>query len=202
MAAPDCAGPRLPGRPRSAAVDAAIIEATLRLIEEGVTIGELSIERIAREAGVGKATVYRRWSGKDALMVDVMRSLEEPSQPPPGVSVRDDLVTILERMRRRGLAKRNSALMRTVLTQIHANRKLWHAYEDHVITARREVMYEVLRRGVASGEIRDDLDVELIADLFTGPMLSRTILHERKALPEGLAETIVDTVLEGVRPRA
>ncbi|MFI1329783.1 TetR/AcrR family transcriptional regulator [Streptomyces sp. NPDC020845] len=198
-AARDCAGPRLPGRPRSAAVGAAIIEATLRLIEEGATIGELSIEGIAREAGVGKATVYRRWSGKDALMIDVVRSLEEPSRPALGVSVRDDLVTILERMRRRGLAKRSSALLRTVLTQMHANRKLWRAYEDHVIAARREVMYEVLRRAMANGEIRADLDVELIADLFTGPMLSRTILHERKALPEGLAENIVDTVLEGVR---
>ncbi|MDX3231284.1 TetR/AcrR family transcriptional regulator [Streptomyces sp. ME19-01-6] len=202
MTAPDCAGPRLPGRPRSAAADAAIIEATLRLIEEGATIGELSIERIAREAGVGKATVYRRWSGKDALMIDVMRSLEEPSPQPTGVSVRDDLVTILELMRRRGLAKRNSALLATVVTQMHANRKLWRVYDDHVIAARREVLYEVLRRGMASGEIRDDLDVELLADLFTGPMLSRTILHERKALPEGLPESIVDTVLEGVRPRA
>ncbi|MDT0549502.1 MULTISPECIES: TetR/AcrR family transcriptional regulator [Streptomyces] len=200
--APGCSGARLPGRPRSAAADAAIIEAALRLIEEGATIGELSIEGIAREAGVGKATLYRRWSGKDALMIDVLRSLEEPSPRPDGVSVRDDLVTILELMRRRGLAKRNSALLRTVLTQMHANQKLWRTYDEHVIAARREVLREVLRRGVASGEIRDDLDIDLLADLFTGPMLARAILQEWKALPEGLAESIVDTVLEGVRPRA
>ncbi|MER7791362.1 TetR/AcrR family transcriptional regulator [Streptomyces sp. NPDC097640] len=197
-----CSGARLPGRPRSAAADAAIIEAALRLIEEGATIGELSIEGIAREAGVGKATLYRRWSGKDALMIDVLRSLEEPSPRPDGVSVRDDLVTILELMRRRGLAKRNSALLRTVLTQMHANQKLWRTYDEHVIAARREVLREVLRRGMASGEIRDDLDIDLLADLFTGPMLARAILQEWKALPEGLAESIVDTVLEGVRPRA
>ncbi|OMI37872.1 TetR/AcrR family transcriptional regulator [Streptomyces sparsogenes] len=201
MTAPGYAGARLPGRPRSAAADAAIIEAALRLIEEGATIGELSIERIAREAGVGKATVYRRWSGKEALMIDVMRSLEEPNPRPAGASVRDDLVTLLELMRRRGLAKRNSALLRTVVTQMHANQELWRAYDAHVIAARREMLYEVLRRGMARGEIRGDLDLELLADLFTGPMLSRVILHEWKALPEGLAETIVDTVLEGVRPR-
>ncbi|MEU5609421.1 TetR/AcrR family transcriptional regulator [Streptomyces sparsogenes] len=201
MTASGCAGARLPGRPRSAAADAAIIEAALRLIEEGATIGELSIERIAREAGVGKATVYRRWSGKEALMIDVMRSLEEPNPRPAGASVRDDLVTLLELMRRRGLAKRNSALLRTVVTQMHANQELWRAYDAHVIAARREMLYEVLRRGMARGEIRGDLDLELLADLFTGPMLSRVILHEWKALPEGLAETIVDTVLEGVRPR-
>ncbi|MEU1669925.1 TetR/AcrR family transcriptional regulator [Streptomyces sparsogenes] len=201
MTASGCAGARLPGRPRSAAADAAIIEAALRLIEEGATIGELSIERIAREAGVGKATVYRRWSGKEALMIDVMRSLEEPNPTLAGASVRDDLVTLLELMRRRGLAKRNSALLRTVVTQMHANQELWRAYDTHVIAARREMLHEVLRRGMARGEIRGDLDLELLADLFTGPMLSRAILHEWKALPEGLAETIVDTVLEGVRPR-
>lgn len=201
MTASGGAGARLPGRPRSAAADAAIIEAALRLIEEGATIGELSIERIAREAGVGKATVYRRWSGKEALMIDVMRSLEEPNPRPAGASVRDDLVTLLELMRRRGLAKRNSALLRTVITQMHASQELWRAYDTHVIAARREMLREVLRRGMARGEIRGDLDLELLADLFTGPMLSRAILHEWKALPEGLAETIVDTVLEGVRPR-
>ncbi|MEU0840328.1 TetR/AcrR family transcriptional regulator [Streptomyces sp. NPDC005962] len=189
------------GRPRSAATDAAIIEAALRLLEEGVTVGALSIEGIARAAGVGKATVYRRWSGKDALMLDVLRSLEEPGPEPAGVSVRDDLVTILEFMRRRGLAKRNSVVMRGILAQMHAHRELWRAYDESVIEVRRELLRSVLRRGVANGEIRTDTDPELLADLFTGPMLSRAILHEWRELPEGLAERIVDTVLEGVSAR-
>ncbi|MBI0384453.1 TetR/AcrR family transcriptional regulator C-terminal ligand-binding domain-containing protein, partial [Streptomyces albiflaviniger] len=55
--------------------------------------------------------------------------------------------------------------------------------------------------GRESGEIRADVDLELLADLFTGPMLARAMLHEWKELPEGLAERIVDTVLEGVSPR-
>jgi AcrR family transcriptional regulator len=201
MTTPDHAGPKLRGRPRSPAADAAIIEAAMRLLEEGATVGALSIERIAREAGVGKATVYRRWPGKDALMLDVLRSLDEPHPEPEGASVRDDLVTLLEFMRRRGLAKRNSALLRTVITQIHAHRELWRAYDENVIEARREVLRSVLLRGRATGEIRADVDLELLADLFTGPMLSRAMLHEWTELPEGLAERIVDTVLEGVSPR-
>ncbi|WP_246097455.1 TetR/AcrR family transcriptional regulator, partial [Streptomyces botrytidirepellens] len=195
------AGPSARGRPRSAATDAAIIEAALRLLEEGASVGALSIEGIARAAGVAKATVYRRWPGKDALMLDVLRSLEEPGPRPAGVSVRDDLVTILEFMRRRGLAKRNSALMRSILAQMHAHRELWRAYDENVIEVRRELLRSVLRRGVANGEIRADTDPELLADLFTGPMLSRAILHEWRELPEGLAERIVDTVLEGVSAR-
>ncbi|MGW2027331.1 TetR/AcrR family transcriptional regulator [Streptomyces decoyicus] len=199
---PGPAAPERRGRPRSAAADSAIIEAVLRLIEDGVSIGELSMERIAREAGVGKATVYRRWSGKSALMLDVMRSLDVPSPPLDGTSVRDDLVALLEFLRRRGLAKRSSALLRTVVSHVQAQPELWAEYHETVVRARHEALLQVLRRGVANGEIRTDHDLETIADLFVGPMLARAILHEWKELPESLSADIVDMVLEGVRPAA
>ncbi|MDT3397357.1 TetR/AcrR family transcriptional regulator [Streptomyces sp. B1866] len=173
----------------------------LRLLEDGVTVSELSIERIAREARVGKATVYRRWPGKEALMVDVIRSLDEPMPPARGASVRDDLVQALEFLRRRGVARRDSALLHTVLGQMRANPRLWREYHDTVVAARREALHAVLRRGMAAGEIRADEDVDLLTDLFTGPMLARSVLAEWRELPEGLAERIVDAVLDGVRPR-
>ncbi len=189
------------GRPRSAAADMAIIETVLRLLEEGLTVGELSMERIAREAGVGKATVYRRWSGKPALMLDVMRALDADPPPPAGESVRDDLVWLLEFLRQRGLAKRHSALLRTVVTQAKAYPELWHTYHETVVHKRTEVLRAVLRRGVERGEIRADQDVDFLAELFVGPMLSRMLLHEWMDLPDGLAERIVDTVLDGACPR-
>jgi AcrR family transcriptional regulator len=189
------------GRPRSAAADRAIIEAVLRLLERGIGVDALSMEGIAREAGVGKATVYRRWPGKDALLLDVMRTLDEPPAEVRGESVRDDLVEFLERLRRRGLAKRDSALLRTMMSHFHSRPRLWQEYHDTVISARRELLHTVLRRGMAEGEIRTDLDVELLGDLFVGPMLSRALLHEWRELPEGLAEQIVDGVLDGARPR-
>lgn len=189
------------GRPRSAAVDSAVIETVLRLLEEGVTIAELSMERIAREAGVGKATVYRRWDNKEALMLDVLRSLDVIRTPElPGTSVRDDLVQLLQFMRRRVLAKRSSALLRVVMAQVQAHPRLWQEYHDTVVAARREACYQVLRRGMAEGEIRPDLDLELFLDLMVGPMLTRSILHEWRELPEELPGQIVDTLLRGARP--
>ncbi|MEU4211335.1 TetR/AcrR family transcriptional regulator [Streptomyces sp. NPDC026206] len=191
------------GRPRDAAVGTAVIETVLRLLEEDVTVAELSMERIAREAGVGKATVYRRWAGKEALMLDVLRSLDEEAGPRlTGGSARDDLVALLEFLRRRGLAKRSSAVLRTVVAQVRTHPRLWAEYHDTVVRARREAFDAVLRRGMAEGEIRADLDTELLTDLFVSPMLSRALFHERSELPEGLAERIVDTLLEGVRPAA
>ncbi|MFE5741656.1 TetR/AcrR family transcriptional regulator [Streptomyces celluloflavus] len=199
---PEAAACERRGRPRSAAADTAIIEAVLRMIEDGASIAELSMERIAREAGVGKATVYRRWPGKSALMLDVMRSLEARCPKLDGDSVRDDLVALLEFLRLGGLAKRNSAVLRTVVSHVKAQPALWAEYHDTVIRDRHEALLAVLRRGRESGEIRTDHDIEAIADLFVGPMLARAILHEWKELPEGLAEDIVDMVLDGVRPTA
>lgn len=187
------------GRPRSAAADTAIIEAVLSMLEEGATIGELSMERIARAAGVGKATVYRRWAGKNALMLDVMKSVDEQTPRLSGRSVRDDLVACVEFIRRRALVKRSSALLRNVIAQAQTDPELWAAYHDTVIAARRAQVQEVLRRGVRTGELRDDIDPELLGDLVIGPMLSRSMLRPDAALPEGLSELIVDSVLQGVR---
>ena len=187
------------GRPRDAAVGEAIIEAVLRLLEAGAGIDGLSVEGIAREAGVGKATVYRRWSGKDALLLDVLRSIEEENPELSGDSVREDLMVLLERLRRRGLAKRGSALFRTVLGHVRSHPELWQEYERTVIAARRDLLHTVLRRGVERGELRSDLDVQLLGELFIGPMMIRAMLHEWRDLPEGLAEWIVDAVLDGVR---
>ncbi|MFH9228824.1 TetR/AcrR family transcriptional regulator [Streptomyces lydicus] len=197
---PGPAAPGRRGRPRSAAADSAIIEAVLRLIEDGVSIGDLSMERIAREAGVGKATVYRRWPGKSALMLDVMRSLDAQGPRLDGASVRDDLVSLLEFLRRRGLARRSSALLRTVVAHVQTQPELWAEYHDTVVRARHEALLDVLRRGMANGEIRTDRDPETLADLFVGPLLARALLHEWKELPEGFAADVVDMVLEGVRP--
>ncbi|MEW2165085.1 TetR/AcrR family transcriptional regulator [Streptomyces sp. NPDC007084] len=188
------------GRPRSEAVERAIIEGVMKLLEEGVPLGDISIERLARTAGVGKATIYRRWNGKDELFVDVMRAAEPQDPELPGVSMRDDLVILLESLRRRGLVSRSSAILHNVHAQMKSNPKLWAAYDAMVIAPRRRLGCEVLRRGQQNGELRDDIDIELLNDMFVGPLLVRTVLRPAADLPEGLAEQVVDTLLEGLRP--
>ncbi|MEU0676868.1 TetR/AcrR family transcriptional regulator [Streptomyces sp. NPDC006172] len=187
------------GRPRSEAVERAIIEGTMRLLEEGVPLGEVSIERIARIAGVGKATIYRRWSGKEELFIDVLRAVEPEDLALPGTSLRDDLVVLLESMRRRGLANRSSALLHNVLAQMKSSPSLWTEYHSTVVAPRRRLGLEVLRRGRENGELRADLDLELMYDIVIGPMLVRTVLHPDADLADGLAERMVDAVLAGLR---
>ncbi|MFD5816943.1 TetR/AcrR family transcriptional regulator [Streptomyces sp. NPDC059618] len=188
------------GRPRSEAVERAIIEGVMKLLEDGVPLADISIERLARTAGVGKATIYRRWSGKEELFVDVLRGTEPADPELPGLSMRDDLVVLLESLRRRGLVSRSSAILHNVYAQMKSSPKLWAAYEATVIAPRRQQGIEVLRRGQENGELRDDVDIELLNDMFVGPMLVRSVMRPDTDLPEDLAELIVDTLLEGLRP--
>ncbi|MFC3576526.1 TetR/AcrR family transcriptional regulator [Streptomyces yaanensis] len=189
------------GRPRSEAVERAIIEGVMKLIEDGVPLADLSIERIARTAGVGKATIYRRWSNKEDLFVDVLCAAEPDDPELPGTSMRDDLVVLLESLRQRGLASRASAILRNVQAQMKSSPKIWAAYHATVIAPRRRLGIEVLRRGQKNGELRQDVDVDLMNDILVGPMLVRSVLRPDARLDEeGLAERIVDTVLAGLRP--
>jgi AcrR family transcriptional regulator len=172
----------------------------MRLLEDGVPLAELSIERVARTAGVGKATIYRRWSGKEELFVDVLRAVEPPEPPLPGTSMRDDLVALLEQARRRGLAKRTSAILTNVHAQMKSSPKIWAAYEATVLAPRRRVGLEILRRGQENGELRTDVDLELLSDMFMGPVLVRSVLRPDADLSDDLAAQVVDTLLEGLRP--
>ncbi|MEU1272211.1 TetR/AcrR family transcriptional regulator [Streptomyces sp. NPDC005799] len=197
---PAASGAPVRGRPRSEAVERAVIEGVMKLLEDGVPLAELSIERIARTAGVGKATIYRRWSGKEELFVEVVRSAEPPGPQLPGTSMRDDLVALLEQLRQRGLMTRSSAILHNVHAQMKSSPKIWAAYHATVVRPRRELQISILRRGQADGELRTDLDVELLNDMFVGPMLFRTLMRPDADLPDGLSEEIVDTLLEGLRP--
>ncbi|MFS8201731.1 TetR/AcrR family transcriptional regulator [Streptomyces sp. CWNU-52B] len=188
------------GRPRSEAVERSIIEGVMKLLEDGVPLAEISIERVARVAGVGKATIYRRWSGREELFCDVMRTAEPPDPELPGTSMREDLIVVLESLRRRGLANRSSAIMHNVYAQMKSSPKLWAVYHATVIEPRRLITLDVLRRGQANGEFRADVDVELANDLFMAPMLVRAVIRPDAELEEGLPERIVDTVLAGLGP--
>jgi AcrR family transcriptional regulator len=197
-AARQCAPTR--GRPRSEAVERAITEGVMKLLEEGVPLAELSIERIARTAGVGKATIYRRWPGKEELFVDVVREAEPQDPELPGISLRDDLVAMMEQLRQRGLMTRSSALLHNVYAQMKSTPKVWTAYHATVVEPRRRKQVDLLRRAQENGELRADLDPELMNDMLVGPMLLRTVMRFDADLPEGLSELLVDTVLVALRP--
>jgi AcrR family transcriptional regulator len=189
-----------PGRPRSARADEAIIEAVLDLFAEGHTADALSIEAVASRAGVGKATIYRRWPNKDALIIDAVISMKGPVPPIRGESVREDLVTLLAGV---GQTSHQRAGKVTVclLPELHRSEAMHRRYQE-VVEPRRQIIRQVLQRGMANGELRPDLDVELTVLMLSGPMLAQSLLRWNPSVgEENLAERLVDNLLAGARPR-
>ncbi|MET8251572.1 TetR/AcrR family transcriptional regulator [Micromonospora sp. NPDC005197] len=191
---------RSPGRPRSIRADEAIIEATLDLLAEGSTVEALSIEAIATRAGVGKATIYRRWAGKDALLLDALRRLKGIMPQPAGHSVRDDLLLLVGAVGQ-NVDPRAAKIMPCLVPAVNRSPDQYQLYQT-IIEPRRQLMREVLRRGIDEGLLRPDIDVEVTMALLTGPMLIQRVLQWNPELDErNLPTQVVDGVLDGIRAR-
>ena len=190
---------RRPGRPRSERADQAIIDAALSLFAESGPEG-LCIERVAARAGVGKATIYRRWPGKEDLLLDAISALKAPLPEPAGRSVREDLVTLLGVLCQESADPRRAREFALLLGEGSKYPRLMERYVETVLEPRREVVRAVLRRGMATGELRPDLDVEAALFMLIGAVVARRG-HEQQAIPAGYAERVVDELLRGLSAR-
>jgi AcrR family transcriptional regulator len=199
----DSPGSRRPGRPRRADADQAIISATLdRIAADGVN--GLSLEKVAADAGVAKTTIYRRWPTKEALLLDALASMGEDLPELAGESVRDDLIAMIDAMRRRYQDARTGRIMHQLLGEAHRHPEIARRYKKQVVEIRRQRLREVFRRGMENGELPADLDVELALLLVTAPILVQTILRAPDELPRpgpDVSARIVDAVLDGIAPR-
>lgn len=191
---------RVRGRPRSEAVEQAITEGVMKLIEEGVPLADLSIERIARTAGVGKATIYRRWPGKEDLLLDAIGALHSPLPELAGRSVREDLVTVLNALRDSVADPRRAREFALLLGEGAKYPRLMARYVQTMLEPRREVIRSVLRRGVATGELRASTDIEAALFMLTGAVLARG-KYDPGSMPPGYVERVVDELLSGLAPR-
>ncbi len=190
---------RRPGRPRSERADQAIIDAALSLFAESGPEG-LCIERVAARAGVGKATIYRRWPGKEDLLLDAIAALKAPLPEPAGRSVREDLVALLRAMCQDVADPRRAREYALLLGEGAKYPRLMARYVETVLEPRREVIRTVLRRGMASGELRPDLDVNAALFMLVGAVLARRG-QEQPPIPPDYPERVVDELLRGLAAR-
>jgi AcrR family transcriptional regulator len=190
---------RRPGRPRSERADQAIIEAALSLFAEAGPEG-LCIERVAARAGVGKATIYRRWPGKEDLLLDAITALKAPLPEPAGLSVREDLVTLLEAICQETADPGRAREFALLLGEGAKYPRLMARYLEAVVEPRRDVVRAVLRRGVASGELRPDLDVEAALFMLIGSVIVRG-RYEPEGIPAGYPQRVVEELLRGMAAR-
>ncbi|WP_099038982.1 TetR/AcrR family transcriptional regulator [Mycobacterium neglectum] len=168
------------GRPRDPALDTAILTAALDLfIEHG--IAGTSIEQVARRAGVGKPTVYRRWSSKEQLVADAIERFVATGVHWPSRE-EIDAVGPQELIRRNiDAAARTSAdvTFRALVAQIYGSAVthplLMRTYWDHYVGPRRALAIAMLQRAQTEGSVPRDADLDVLVDMLAGAVTYRVL---------------------------
>jgi AcrR family transcriptional regulator len=187
---------RRPGRPRSEQAEQAIIDAALELFGERGVEG-VCVEAVAARAGVGKATIYRRWASKEELLIAALGSMKSPMTDPDTGNVRDDLTDLLSVLVRDVADPRFSRQFAMLHGEAEAYPRILARYTETVTEPRRQVIRAVLRRGIARGELREDLDVDVAMLALTGAVMARS-KHDPTPASPGFAARVVDELLRGM----
>jgi len=186
---PDAAPRR--GRPRDAARDRALLDATLAVLAE-TGYGGLTTAAVAARAGVSTATLYRRWSSKEELVISAASTYagELATQTDTG-SLEGDLRALL-RDKAAALTGESGRLMRALIGEAAHNTVLAEALTTAFLTPVRRRVEEITRRAADRGEIPPVEGAELLGDLVIGRMVSRFLLTPE--LPDQVdATTAADT---------
>lgn len=162
------------GRPRSVEVDEKLLEATLALAGE-LGINGMSMDDVAQRAGASKATIYRRWPSKEALVLDAMRHGMRPFDQIDTGSLRDDLDEYLHELADR-MSNGKSSDVLPHLIEVSINDPALRESLDDYVRYRRRPLTAILRRGVERGELTDDTDIETMVDALIGPFVYRRLL--------------------------
>jgi AcrR family transcriptional regulator len=187
---------RPPGRPRSAASHEAILRATLELLGEKGFRG-MSMDAVAARAGVSKATIYRRWKSKEELISALLDEMAGVVQVVNTGDPFEDLLTTS-----RFAAEHGESLARLIPTlqgEAMVNPELDEMFRPKLLERRRDQLREFVRNAIAAGHIRDDVDIEFLADVMFGTVVMRANIlgGTLKHLVED-QEKLWDLLIEGV----
>jgi AcrR family transcriptional regulator len=193
---------RRPGRPRSAAADASIVRATLAVLLEDGYRG-LTMEQVRARAGVGKATLYRRYGSKQDLVSAAIRHLNQPLELPDTGAVREDVLAVARSVLAGAERVEFASFAPRLLAESAGDPEMHAIFYANLVAPRRAVLGEVLRRGVARGELRADLDIELAIDVFTGPWVYRLLIAggDTDAIYRTDPSALLDLLLQGLAAR-
>lgn len=186
------------GRPRSEAARRAILRAAGDLLARD-GFAAVTMEAIAAEAGVGKATLYRWWPCKAGVLMDAFLSANGPCPPFPDTGcLREDL-----RRQMGGLAEALAgpfgAILAGVLAEAQADPGAAAAFRERYLAPRRAEARQALARGQARGEVRADADLDTATDALYGPLLYR-LLAGHAPLTPCFVDSLIALLLGGLRP--
>jgi AcrR family transcriptional regulator len=159
-----------PGRPRSAASHQAMLKAALELLSE-VGFEAMSIEAIASRAGVGKTTIYRRYSSKEELVADAIESIREEMLIPDTGNLWSDIDALIENAAQITLTPLGRQTVAMIIGSASSNPGFAQIYWEKYLQPRRQSFAVIIKRAKVRNEISTDLDSGLVFDTMSGIML-------------------------------
>lgn len=178
-----------PGRPRSAASHQAILKAALELLAE-VGFEAMSMEAIATRAGVGKTTIYRRYSSKDELVADAIESLREEVLIPDTGSFWGDIEALIENASQISLTPLGRQTVAMIISSASSNPGFAQIYWEKYLQPRRQSFAIVIERAKARDEVSADLDAGLFFDTMSGIMLYALIFSPAEAWTDSVRRAL------------
>jgi AcrR family transcriptional regulator len=159
---------------------------------------EVTVEAVAARAGVAKTTIYRRWPSKVDMVVEAIAVCKKycPVADCAAETVASTVVSLLTAFSCSRLARILTGL---AVEMVH-NEELSQAVREGLLRPSRETMVSVLRRGVETGEIRPEADLDLVSELLVGPLFFR-MLFSGAPVDADLAAETVELVLRGASAR-
>src|SRR5689334_21506892 len=163
-----------------------ILDATITVLAE-VGYDKLTMDAVATEAKASKATLYRRWSSKPELVVDAVCSHKEHPPIPDTGTLRGDLIAAYCGLGGLG-DKRSMAVLAAVVTAMSRDEEFAAVYRRDFIGPKQSGMRLVMERARDRGEIRDDVDLDLLAPALPGIVLHRVFLLGDEGTPDLVAK--------------
>src|SRR5713226_6488417 len=174
---------RSPGRPRSEEARLAILRSTLKILGKH-GFSDLTIEDVSAHAGGGKATVYRWWPNKASLIADALASSTTRALHFPDTgSVYSDMSQQMRQLVKI-FRSRRGRIVSAILGGGQSDGDLIAAFRERFLFPRRLEAYATLRRGIRRGELRKDVDMDLLLDSLYGPIYMRFLIRHDKMTPE------------------
>ena len=187
------------GRPRSSEAELAILQATRELLVEGGVHG-LTIEKVARRAGVAKTTIYRRWRDKDELALAVVLDMvEQVVQLPVLGDTRAELLAFVGAAVEVLGSTLMGRVMQGLVSDLATDPDLALAFRERVVSVRDAEVERLIERGIARGDLRPDTDPETAHELLIGPVYYRLLLTGQP-LDGAFARRNVDAVMRAFAP--
>jgi AcrR family transcriptional regulator len=191
-------GKRPPGRPRSEEARQAILRSTLRILGRS-GFSDFKIEEVADHAEVGKATVYRWWPNKGALIADAFASsTTRKLRFPDTGSVYTDMSQQMRQLIK-VFRSRRGRIVSAILAAGQTDKDVIEAFRERFLLPRRREAYRTLRKAIARGELKKDTDLDLLLDSLYGPIYMRFLIQHDRLTPE-FVEHLCALVLRGARP--